>query len=58
MCGDGDTPMDGKEGEDHKTVPNDEENIKLLEKIIQNQKKIIKDVTGKPANKIPQMWAL
>jgi len=58
MRGDGDTPMGGKEGEDHKTVPNDEENIKLLEKIIQNQRKIIKDVTGKPANKTPQMWAL
>lgn len=58
MRGDGDTPMGGKEGEDHKTVPNDEENIKLLEKIIQNQRKIIKDVTEKPANKTPQMWAL
>ncbi|WP_294298954.1 glycosyl hydrolase 115 family protein [uncultured Chryseobacterium sp.] len=58
MRGDGDTPMGGKEGEDHKTVPNDEENIKLLNKIIRNQRKIIKDVTGKPANKTPQMWAL
>ncbi|MGE4515045.1 MAG: glycosyl hydrolase 115 family protein [Chryseobacterium sp.] len=58
MRGDGDTPMGGKEGEDHKTVPNDAENIKLLEKIIRNQRKIIKDVTGKPADKTPQMWAL
>jgi hypothetical protein len=58
MRGDGDTPMGGKEGEDHKTVPNDAENIKLLEKIIRNQRNIIKDVTGKPADKTPQMWAL
>ncbi len=58
MRGDGDTPMGGKEGEDHKTVPNDAENIKLLEKIILNQRNIIKDVTGKPADKTPQMWAL
>lgn len=58
MRGDGDTPMGGKEGEDHKTVPNDAENIKLLEKIIRNQRNIIKDVTGKTADKTPQMWAL
>src|SRR5690606_17735210 len=37
MRGDGDTPMGGKEGEDHKYVPRDEDNIKLLEKIIKNQ---------------------
>jgi len=58
MRGDGDTPMGGKEGEDHKLIPNDASNIKLLEKIIQNQRKIIREVTGKPAGKTPQMWAL
>jgi hypothetical protein len=58
MRGDGDTPMGGKEGEDHKLIPNDTDNIRLLENIIRNQRKIIKEVTGKPADKTPQMWAL
>ena len=31
---------------------------KLLENIIQNQRRIIKEVTGKPADKTPQIWAL
>jgi hypothetical protein len=31
---------------------------KLLEKIVDNQRKIISDVTGKPASKTPQVWAL
>lgn len=33
-------------------------NIALLEKIVQDQRKIIADVTGKPAEETPQMWAL
>jgi len=33
-------------------------NIALLEKIIADQRKILADVTGKPAEKTPQVWAL
>lgn len=33
-------------------------NIALLEKIVADQRKIITDVTGKPAEETPQMWAL
>ena len=58
MRGDGDTPMGGKEGEDHLYVPTDEDNIKLLERIIDNQRKIIQDVTGKSPEKLPQVWAI
>ena len=47
MRGDGDTPMGGKEGEDDKYVPRDEENMRLMEKIFRNQRRIIKEVTGK-----------
>lgn len=58
MRGDGDTPMGGKEGEDHLYVPSDEDNIKLLERIISNQRDIIKDVTGDSPEKLPQVWAI
>lgn len=58
MRGDGDTPMGGKEGEDDKYVPDYDYMISLMKKIIDNQRKIIKDVTGKPASKRPQVWAL
>ncbi|WP_158826494.1 glycosyl hydrolase 115 family protein [Mucilaginibacter lacusdianchii] len=33
-------------------------NIALLEKIVGDQRKIITEVTGKPAEQTPQMWAL
>jgi carbon monoxide dehydrogenase subunit G len=56
--GDGDTAIGGKEGEDHSYVSRDEKNIKLLEKIIKNQRQIIKDVTGKAPEKTPQVWAI
>jgi hypothetical protein len=46
MRGDGDKPM--QEGT----------NIALLENIVADQRKIITAVTGKPAEKTPQMWAL
>lgn len=46
MRGDGDMPM--QEGT----------NIALLENIVADQRKIIASVTGKPAEKTPQMWAL
>lgn len=58
MRGDGDTAMGGKEGHDDEYTP-DYEGIKnLMYKIIDNQRKIIKEVTGKPAKKRPQVWAL
>jgi hypothetical protein len=46
MRGDGDMAMSA------------ETNISLLEKIVADQRKIIADVTGKPAEKTPQLWAL
>lgn len=58
MRGDGDTPMGGKEGQDDKFVPDYDYMIKLMKKIINNQRKIIRDVTGKPAKQRPQVWAL
>lgn len=58
MRGDGDTPMGGKEGEDDKYVARDKENMRLMEKIFRNQRRIIKEVTGKAPEKRPQVWAL
>lgn len=46
MRGDGDEAM-GKNA-----------NVALLERIVANQRKIIADVTGRPAKKTPQVWAL
>ena len=46
MRGDGDEAM------------SDKADTKLMERIINNQRKIIKEVTGKPANKTTQVWAL
>ncbi len=46
MRGDGDKPM--TEGS----------NIALLERIVRDQRKIIEDITGKPASATPQLWAL
>ena len=58
MRGDGDAPMGGDEGKDHEYVSRDEENLKLLRKIIKNQRNIIKQETGKSPDKHPQLWAL
>ncbi|MBP5365903.1 MAG: glycosyl hydrolase 115 family protein [Bacteroidales bacterium] len=58
MRGDGDTPLGGREGHDDEYVSDDERNLALLRKIINNQRQIIKDVTGKPAEQRPQVWAL
>ena len=55
MRGDGDTPMGGKEGEDDKYVSRDKENMRLMEKIFKNQRRIIKEVTGKAPEKRPQV---
>ena len=46
MRGDGDEAMSA------------EADTKLLQRIVENQRKIIKDVTKKPANKTTQVWAL
>ena len=46
MRGDGDVAM------------SEDTNVQLLEKIIQEQRKILSSVTGKKAEEIPQMWAL
>ena len=46
MRGDGDEAM------------SENADTKLLQTIVENQRKIIKQVTGKPASKTPQVWAL
>lgn len=46
MRGDGDMPM------------GDSTNIALLEKIVNDQREILKEVTGKKLEDIPQVWAL
>ncbi len=46
MRGDGDEPM------------SEDSNIKLLQKIVEDQRNIIAEVTGKPAEQTPQVWAL
>jgi hypothetical protein len=46
MRGDGDEAM------------SEETNIALLEKIVKDQRQIIEEVTGRPANQTPQLWAL
>jgi Glycosyl hydrolase family 115 len=33
-------------------------NFKILERIMKDQRKIIEEVTGKPASKTPQVWTL
>ena len=46
MRGDGDEPM------------SEESNIELLERIVADQREIIKEVTNKPISETPQVWAL
>jgi len=46
MRGDGDEAM------------SDKADVKLMERIVDNQRRIIKEVTGKPAEKTTQVWAL
>lgn len=50
MRGDGDIPM--------KDLGSAEENFKLLQRIMKEQRKIIEQVTKKPAARTPQLWAL
>ncbi len=58
MRGDGDTPLGGREGHDDEYVMALEKNKKLMERIIENQRKIIAEETGKPAAQRQQVWAL
>lgn len=58
MRGDGDTSMGGKEGHDDEAVSQDERVMGILKKVIDNQREIIADVTGRPAEERPQVWAL
>ena len=58
MRGDGDAAMGGKEGHDDEYVPDYPYLIKMMQRIFDNQRKIIRDVTGKPASQRPQVWAL
>ena len=58
MRSDGDTAMGGKEGHDDEYVSEDEKNMALLHKIIDNQRRIIAEVTGQKAEKRQQVWAL
>ena len=46
MRGDGDEAM------------SDKTDVSLMQRIVENQRRIIKEVTGKPANKTTQVWAL
>ncbi|MCW3786710.1 glycosyl hydrolase 115 family protein [Plebeiibacterium sediminum] len=46
MRGDGDEPM------------SEDRNIDLLTQIVQDQRRIIEEETGMPANEVPQVWAL
>ena len=46
MRGDGDMAM------------SEERNVKLLESVVANQRKLISKAHGKPAKDVPQMWAL
>ena len=46
MRGDGDEAM------------SDDADTKLLERIVKNQRRIIQQVTGRPASETPQVWAL
>jgi len=50
MRGDGDLPMNDAGSAD--------ENFRLIEKIMKDQRDIIEKVTGKPAKETPQIWAL
>lgn len=58
MRGDGDTAMGGKEGQDDKFVPDYDYMIRMMQKIFDNQRRIIKKATGRPASERPQVWAL
>lgn len=58
MRGDGDAPLGGEEGKDDQYVAQDKLIMQQLENVISSQRRIIKEETGKPAEKRPQVWAL
>lgn len=58
MRGDGDAAMGGAEGKDHENAIRFEDNMKLMQTIFNNQRKIIKEVTGRPAKERQQVWAI
>ena len=59
MRGDGDTAMGGKEGHDDENDGSGDRHVmNVLKSVIDNQRQIISDVTGKPAEERPQVWAL
>lgn len=58
MRGDGDTALGAREGHDDEFTPNDRATIKVLENVVANQRRIIRQVTGRPAEERPQVWAL
>lgn len=58
MRGDGDTAMGGNEGHDDELTSDDQAIMNLLQQVIANQRKIISEVTGRPASERPQVWAL
>jgi len=58
MRGDGDAPLGGKEGHDDEYVSQDQLIMRSLENVMAAQRRIIKEETGKPAEKRPQVWAL
>lgn len=57
MRGDGDTAMGVAEGHEEQR-PDEQRNIDLLTRIIENQRRIISQETGRPAKERPQVWAL
>ena len=57
MKGTDDIVTIGMRGDGDEAMSKDAD-TKLLEKIVENQRKIIKEVTGKPAKETPQVWAL
>lgn len=58
MRGDGDAAMGGEEGNDEAFERRDDYYLSLYEKIFRNQRRIIKEETGKAPEKRVQLWAL
>ena len=59
MRGDGDTAMGGTEGhDDENDGSGDQKVMNILKSVVDNQRRIISEVTGKPASERPQVWAL
>lgn len=48
----------GMRGDGDMEMPNSGDNISLLERIVRDQRQIISEEMGKPAEQVPQVWAL